>query len=79
MNTFPCSGYDFSIQVFQIFQGTGRGDSNEVDPTQTSERVSVEESWMVKLRTVYPYGLNDKCKGKYWSDKPEDVYTGRIT
>ena len=77
MQTFPCSGYSFSVQVLQFLTGTGRLGSNEVDPTRTSERVSVEEDWMVKLRTVYPYGLNDKCHGRYWSDKPDDVYTGR--
>ena len=77
MNSYPCSGYGFSVQVLQIFLGTGRMDSNEVDPSQTSDRVSVEENWMVKLRTVYPYGLNDRCKGKYWTDKPEEVYTAR--
>ena len=49
MQTFPCSGYSFSVQVLQFLTGTGRLGSNEVDPTRTSERVSVEEDWMVKL------------------------------
>ena len=31
----------------------------EVDPQLTKERRKREDQWMLKLRTVYPYGLND--------------------
>ena len=31
----------------------------DVDPQITKERRKREDQWMLKLRTVYPYGLND--------------------
>ena len=32
---------------------------------------------MCKLRTVWPYGLNDKCKGQIWTNVDENVYVAR--
>ena len=32
------------------------------------ERIKREEWWMKELKTLYPYGLNDKCGNAYYSD-----------
>ena len=31
-----------------------------------------EEWWMKELKTLYPYGLNDKCGNTYYSDYQKD-------
>ena len=31
---------------------------------------------MVELRSVYPYGLNDKCKGKDWRERGQGELVG---
>ena len=35
-------------------------------------RLQREEWWMKELWTVTPYGLNDKCEGKRWTERKED-------
>src|SRR5205809_4224974 len=35
---------------------------------------NMESFWIKELRTVYPYGLNDRCNGIDWSNKiDEDI------
>ena len=46
-------------------KGTGRTDRGAIDVSQTRERKSREVDWMLKLRTVYPYGLNDRIGDEY--------------
>ena len=31
---------------------------------------------MVELRSVYPYGLNDRCKGKDWRERGQGELVG---
>jgi hypothetical protein len=84
LKSFPCKvnnpkdDISFSVQILQVFPGEGRlTGSCEEDQSQTRLRVQAEEDWMKKLRTVYPYGLNDKCNSRLWTEVEEGVYTGR--
>ena len=36
--------------------------------TSNAKRVKKEEWWMKELKTLYPYGLNDKCNNTYFSN-----------
>ena len=40
---------------------------------EESKRVQKENEWILKLRTVYPYGLNEKLSGKSNMEKLESV------
>ena len=42
----------------------------------TALREKCETDWMVELRSVYPYGLNDRCKGRDWRERGEGVQVG---
>lgn len=53
---------DFSIQPIEILKNN----------TSTSKRQQREEYWMKELKTLYPYGLNDKCGNSYYSDYQKD-------
>ena len=59
-----CNGYNFQYQILEKFPGTGYNSSGELDPAMTELRKKHEDIWMKKLRTIYPYGLNEKASNK---------------
>ena len=83
-----CQGYGFSVQIIQKLTGNGRvpiGDGVEAvskkgrgvrDVECTARREGCETDWMVELRSIYPYGLNDRCKGKDWRERGQGELVG---
>ena len=63
-----CVGAMFSIQIIEIYQGTGYL-NGKVDPTFRETRLNREEYWIKKLRTVFLYGLNERARN-YHQDQP---------
>ena len=57
-----CPGASFDIQVVEIFNGDGYVD-RKVCPAARKERVDRENFWMKELRTIFPYGLNERARG----------------
>ena len=55
-----CKDADYTVQIIEKLEGSGRTARNAIDPSETAKRRAREVSWMLKLRTVYPYGLNDR-------------------
>lgn len=66
--TNVCPGATFSIQILEILPGTGYT-NGKIDETMLRYRREREDYWIKLLRTVYPYGLNDKVKSTT-QDKP---------
>ena len=66
-----CRGATFSVNIIEKLPGSGRDDSNQIDPSVTSLRRKREKNWMLTLRTVFPYGLNSRVGDEY---KPENDY-----
>src|ERR1044071_9860586 len=58
----PCTLKDFSVQPIECIGGNGR------DGKSQKHRKLRELFWIKELRTVYPYGLNDRCSGQDWSN-----------
>ena len=56
-----CPGATFSIQVLEKLPGDGYK-NGKMDLAMLKYRLEREDYWMKTLRTVYPYGLNDKTK-----------------
>ena len=56
-----CPGATFSIQILEKLPGNGYRDG-AIDEEMRTKRLEREDYWMKILRTVYPYGLNDKVK-----------------
>ena len=46
-------------------EGTGRTNRNAMDVTAKPVRKARERYWMMELRTVHPYGLNDRVEDEY--------------
>lgn len=67
---YACSsGYcnSFSISIIQKLRGTGRTDTLkpnskmfEIDVTTTKIRKDLEDNWIRKMHTQFPYGCNDR-------------------
>ena len=56
-----CPGSSFSIQILEKLPGNGYT-NGIVDEQMRKYRLEREDYWIKTLRTVYPYGLNDRTK-----------------
>ena len=59
-----CVGFNFSIQVLEKLVGTGYDGDGLLDSDITKFRQTREDFWIKRLRTIYPYGLNEKALDK---------------
>ena len=64
-----CKGATFSVNIIEKLPGDGRGDDGSIDPSDARLRRKKERDWMRKLRTVYPFGLNDRTGDEYMFEK----------
>ena len=56
----PCKGAEHFVQVIENWEGDGHlPNRGGEDQDLTRKRKKQEDHWMLKLRTIYPYGLND--------------------
>ena len=60
-----CKDSEYSVQIIEKIKGSGRTERGAIDVKTTSERKQREVHWMLKLRTVYPYGLNDRIGDEF--------------
>ena len=56
-----CPGSTFTIQILEKLPGNGYI-NGIVDPEMLEYRLQREDYWIKTLRTVYPYGLNQRTK-----------------
>ena len=59
--TNVCPGATFSIHIIEKLEGNGYL-NGVIDEKMREYRLQREDYWMKKLRTVYPYGLNERTK-----------------
>jgi len=60
-----CKGATYTVQIVEKLEGDSRTERRALDASCTAKRKSGELHWMLKLRTVFPYGLNDKIGSEY--------------
>ena len=65
-----CVDCDFSFQILEKLVGTGYDNDGLLDSNVTKLRQIREDFWIKRLRTLYPYGLNEKAFDKI-SDSTE--------
>lgn len=66
-----CKGESYTVQILEKLEGEGRTARGALDASITSKRKERELYWMMKLRTVFPYGLNDRIGDEF---KNEDTH-----
>ena len=59
-----CSCYSFSYQIIEKLPGTGFDENGNLDEKCTKIRKDKEDIWIKKMRTIFPYGLCEKARGK---------------
>ena len=64
-----CKNATFTVNIIEKLQGNGRDEHDVIDSAITAIRRKKETSWMLKLRTVFPYGMNDRIGDEYMSEK----------
>ena len=65
IRSFPQSVFcntSYSVHILEKLNGNGRTTRNVLGASITSRRKQRKKTLMVKLKAVYPYGLND-CLG----------------
>ena len=73
-----CNGFNFKFQILEKLPGTGYNTSGQLDPEMTKIRKAREDIWMKKLRTIYPYGLNEKASDKETDSSVLEPAIGRL-
>ena len=51
-----------SIQILEKLEGNGYNALHDVDDVKRKVRLSFEDKWIKKLRTIFPYRLNDRVR-----------------
>ena len=64
-----CKNATFSVNIIEKPQGTGRDEDGVIDSAITAIRRKKETNWMLKLRSVFPHGLNDRVGDEYMTEK----------
>ena len=64
-----CKNATFTVNIIEKLTGDGRGADGKLDPALTRIRRKKETDRMLRLRTVYPYGLNDRVGDEYMNDR----------
>ena len=73
-----CDGFHFSIQIIEKLPGSGYLSDGSLDPEMTKIRQAKEDEWIKKLRTIYPYGLNEKASEKVTDSNTVEPAIGKL-
>ena len=60
-----CKNANYTVSIIEKLEGTGRTERNAMDVQSREPRKSRDTQWMLEVRTVYPYGLNDRIGDEY--------------
>ena len=77
-NNGVCKGASYTVQILEKLEGNGRTPRGAIDPSQTAHKKSREMYWMLQLRTIYPYGLNDPVGDEYKREDSHHLVANRF-
>ena len=64
-----CKDSSYIANIIEKLEETGRTERNTMDFTAKPFRKARETYWMRELRTIFPYGLNDRIGDEFKTDK----------
>ena len=77
-NKDTCKGSEFTIRILEKLEGNGRVGPKKTDPQDKNSvriRLAREKHWMLKLRTVFPFGMNEKVGDEWKQNESTPVST----
>ena len=63
-----CKGAGYTVKILEKLDGTGRTEHGSMELSSRRVRRARECHWMLKLRTVYPFGLNERIGDEFKSE-----------
>ena len=66
------------MNIIEKLDGEGRDIDGKIDPSITRIRRQKETDWMLKLRTVYPFGLNDRIGDEYITERGNIIISNKF-
>ena len=75
---YSCEDHNFTYQILEKLPGSGYDQNGNLDDEMTEIRLQCETAWILKLRTLYPYGLNEKLSGKITNSSDLEYAVGRF-
>ena len=60
-----CKDAKYTVNILEKLEGSGRTERDAMDVSSKWQRKEREKFWMMTLRTVFPYGLNDRIGDEY--------------
>ena len=77
LNTHFSKGYckdsSYTVNIIEKLEGTGRTERNTMDFAAKPLQKAREAYWMHELRTIFPYGLNDRIGDEFKTDNKHIV------
>ena len=70
-NEGACKNAHYFVQIIEKLEGSGKTSRGAMDPKVKPLRKARELHWMLKLRTVFPYGLNDRVGDEYKNENAD--------
>lgn len=64
-NEGHCKGADYTVTILEKLPGNGRNERGKMDFVMKKERKAREKHWIMKMRTAFPFGLNDRIDDEY--------------
>ena len=59
-----CKNYSYSYQIIENLPGNGYKSDGSIDVEMSKVRKDREDTWIRKMRTLFPYGLCEKVRNK---------------
>ena len=69
-----CKDHGYEVQIIEKLDSNSKLPNGRMDPQVAYQRRKREEFWMKELRTVYPYGLNNRCEKNIDQREEDSVY-----
>ena len=77
-NSGLCKDSDYTVTILEKLEGFGRTERGAIDLNIRRSRLQREKHWMLKMRTVYPFGLNDRVGDEYKRDDDENPISSKF-
>ena len=77
-NSGLCKNASYTVTILEKLEGLGRTKHGAIDLNVRRIRHQREKHWMLKMRTVYPFGLNDRVGDEFQKGTDENLISPKF-